>query len=315
MATFSDGSVTRGRKEKGSVITIDTVGGFCQLGTMPRKLRMQYPGAIYHLMNRGDRREDIFQDDEDRQRFLQTLGEACEKTGWQVHAYCLMSNHFHLVIETPQPNLVAGMKWLLGTYTVRFNRRHGEFGHLFSGRYKSLIVDGSGRGYLKSVCDYVHLNPVRAGLLAPKQALESYRWSSYGQYLKGAAKRLKWLRVDRLLGEWGIHKDSPAGRRHFARCLEGRRRQESLKADWRAVERGWFLGDPQLKEELLAQMHERRQDHYGPELRQAERVLREELSRRGWTEAELSRRRKGDPEKVALAGQLRARTTMTLKWI
>ncbi|HEV2209127.1 MAG TPA: hypothetical protein VG167_10160 [Verrucomicrobiae bacterium] len=95
------------------------------------------------------------------------------------------------------------------------------------------------------------------------------------------------------------------------RCLEGRRRQESLKADWRAGERGWFLGDPQLKEELLAQMHERRQDHYGPELRQAdqvhaERVLREELSRRGWTEAELSRRRKGDPEKVALAGQLRA---------
>ena len=95
---------------------------------MARKLRVEYPGAIYHLMNRGDRRESIFKDDEDRQRFLGTLGEACVKTGWQVHAYCLMSNHFHLVIETPQANLVTGMKWLLGVYTSRFNRRHKLFG-------------------------------------------------------------------------------------------------------------------------------------------------------------------------------------------
>ena len=115
---------------------------------MPRKLRVQYPGAIYHLMNRGDRREDIFDDDQDRHRFMKTLGETCEKTGWQVHAYCLMSTHFHLVVETPQPNLVVGMKWLLGTYTSRHNRRHKEFGHLFSGRYKALPVDGSGNGYL-----------------------------------------------------------------------------------------------------------------------------------------------------------------------
>ena len=86
---------------------------------MARKLRIPYPGAIYHGMNGGDRREAIFGDGEDRQRLLQTLTEATEKTGWQVHAYCLMSNHFHLVLETPQPNLVAGMKWLLGTYTSR----------------------------------------------------------------------------------------------------------------------------------------------------------------------------------------------------
>jgi len=81
---------------------------------MPPKLRLEYPGAIYHVMNRGDRREDIFRNDRDRQGFLATLGEACTKTGWQVHAYCLMRNHFHLVIETPRPNLVSGMKWLLG---------------------------------------------------------------------------------------------------------------------------------------------------------------------------------------------------------
>ena len=124
---------------------------------MARKLRVEYPGAMYHVMNRGDRREPIFQDDADRKRWVETLGEACAKTGWQVHAYVLMPNHFHLVVETPQPNLVAGMKWLLGTYTSRFNRRHKLFGHLFSGRYKSLIVDSSGSGYLKSVCDYVRV--------------------------------------------------------------------------------------------------------------------------------------------------------------
>lgn len=92
-------------------------------------------------MSRGDRREEIFRDDLDRKSFLQALGAACEKTGWQVHAYCLMGNHFHLVVETPRANLVEGMKWLLGTYTMRFNRRHKLSGHLFAGRYKSLLVD------------------------------------------------------------------------------------------------------------------------------------------------------------------------------
>src|SRR5437667_6182787 len=134
-----------------------------------RKLRVQYPGAIYHLMNRGDRREPIFKDDADRKRFLETLAEACGKTQWQVHAYCLMTNHFHLVVETPQANLVAGMKWFLGTFTSRFNRRHKEFGHLFSDRYKALVVDGSSNGYLGTVGTYVHLNPARAKLLKLEQ--------------------------------------------------------------------------------------------------------------------------------------------------
>ena len=120
---------------------------------MARKLRIQYPGAIYHVMNRGDRRERIFADAHDRHCFLQTLDSASQKTTWQIHAFCLMPNHFHLVVETPQPNLVDGMKWFLGTYTARFNRRHKEFGHLFSGRYKALMVDGSGGGYLKTACD------------------------------------------------------------------------------------------------------------------------------------------------------------------
>src|SRR5262245_3799097 len=180
---------------------------------MARKLRVEYPGAIYHVMNRGDRRDTIFQDDTDRQRFLETLGQACAKTGWRVHAFVLMPNHFHLVVETPQANLVAGMKWFLGTYTNRFNRRHKLFGHLFSGRYKSLIVDGSGTGYLRTVCDYVHLNPVRAKLLRREQKLRDYAWSSYREYLQPARRRPPWLRVGRVLGEMKIPKDSAAGRR------------------------------------------------------------------------------------------------------
>src|SRR5688572_20357053 len=103
-----------------------------KLCAMARKLRVEYPGAIYHVLSRGDRRENIFLSDDDRLLFLRTLEETCEKTGWFVLAYCLMRNHFHLVIETPRANLVAGMKWFLGTYTARFNRRHKQFGHLFS---------------------------------------------------------------------------------------------------------------------------------------------------------------------------------------
>lgn len=124
------------------------------LGRMARRVRVEYSGAVYHLLNRGNRCETIFRDEEDRQRFIATLGEVCGKTGWQVHALCLMNKHFHLVVETPQANLVARMKWFGGTYTGRFNRRHQCVGHLFGGLYKALIVDGGGNGYLKMVCDY-----------------------------------------------------------------------------------------------------------------------------------------------------------------
>ena len=204
---------------------------------MARKLRVEHAGAIYHVMNRGDRRELIFIDDADRQRFVETLGEACAKTGWQVHAYVLMPNHFHVVVETPQPNLVAGMKWLLGTYTSRFNQRHKLFGHLFSGRYKSLIVDGSGSSYLKSVGDYVHLNPARAKLVAADVPLTSFAWSSWPAYLLAPSNRPAWLRVHRLLGAWGIPEDSPAGRQRLEQALEERRgggRRVDLAARFRA---------------------------------------------------------------------------------
>jgi putative transposase len=287
---------------------------------MARKLRIQYAGAVYHVMNRGDRREAIFHDDADRRRFVETLAEACAKTGWQVHAYCLMPNHFHLVVETPQANLVAGMKWFLGTYTSRFNRRHKLFGHLFSGRYKSLVVDSTTPGYLKTVCDYVHLNPVRAKLLRAEEPLRSYAWSSFLSYLERPAQRPAWLRVDRLLGEHGVPKDSAAGRQMFEQRMEEGRQEDKPEA-WVPVRRGWCLGEEAFRKELLAQVSEQRgAHHYGAELREgdeekAERLVEEELGRRKWLKEDLVGKPKTDRQKAHIAVRLRQETTMTLSWI
>ena len=288
---------------------------------MARKLRVQYPGAIYHVMNRGDHSETVFRDTHDHGLFLTTLAEACGKTDWQVHSYCLISNHFHLVLETPCANLVAGMKWLLTAYTCRFNRKHKLFGHLFSGRYKALPVDGSTSGYLKSACDYVHLNPVRARLITPEQPLQTYPWSSYPLYLEEPARRPAWLRTDRLLGEWGIPVDSAAGREQFSRALEARRRSEQAENAAELPSCGWCVGSEQFRQELLQQMTVLPAHHYGgPEWREtaekkAQRILAEELCQRGWEAAKLERRPKGDRDKLQIARRLRAQTTMTLAWI
>jgi len=286
---------------------------------MARKLRVQYAGAIYYVMSRGNGKAAVFRNEVDRRSFVQTLAEACAKTGWQVHAYCLMKTQFHLVVETPRANLVPGMKWLLSTYTIRFNRRHKVFGHLFSGRYQALPVDGSGSGYLRTACDYVHLNPVQAKLLKPKQKLAAFGWSSYLDYLKEPKGRLKWLRVARVLGECGIAKDSAAGRRQFERRMESRRASDG--SEFQAFKRGWYVGDEKFRQDLLAQMKgKRRPEHFGPAVREsemakAERVVQKELKRLGWREKELTARRKGDPKKLRLAMLLRQNTTMTTGWI
>jgi putative transposase len=284
-----------------------------------RKLRVEYEGAIYHVMNRGDGGEKIFRDDFDRAGFVRALGEVCARTAWQVHAYCLMPNHFHVVLETPQANLVAGMKWWLGTYTNRYNRRHRRPGHVFAGRYKALVVDGSGDGYLRTVAEYVHLNPVRAGLLQTQDPLRSYPWSSYPAYLERPARRPAWLRVDRVLGDMGIPKDSAAGRRVYERLMEARRGQDH--PDYARIRRGWCWGDRKFRKELLAQMRERMgSDHYGEERSEgaeawAEEVLAEELKRLGLNEATLTPLAKGDPSKVRIAMRLRETTTVGWTWI
>ena len=212
------------------------------------------------------------------------------------------------------------MKWHLGVYTKRFNIRHKLCGDLFAGRYKALVVDGSGNGYLRTVCDYVHLNPVRAKLIKPEGFLESFRWSSYGEYLKPARQRPTWLRVDRLLGEKGIFKDSAAGRAQFAHLME-RQRHEEAAADYRGIRQGWCLGSEEFRQELLAAASERvGPSHYGRERQEtgeqkAQRIISEETKRLGWEESDLQTRRKGDQQKIILARRLRQETTMSLKWI
>jgi REP element-mobilizing transposase RayT len=281
---------------------------------------MEYPGAIYHVLSRGNRRHAIFKDNRDCQLFLSTLAETCQKTEWQVHAYCLMPDHFHLVIETPQANLVTGMKWFLGVYSIRFNLRHHSRGHLFSGRYKSLYVDGGDAGCLLKVCDYVHLNPARAKAITPKARLESFVWSSYPAYLKPPRERPHWLRVDRLLTERGIAGDGAAGRKEFARQTEHRRREET-KEDYASVRRGWFLGSQKFRRDLLAlEQSQARASHLdaGSEetgQKKAQRIVREELQRRGWKEKDLRSLPKGEKHKVALAQKLRRETTASVKWI
>jgi len=205
---------------------------------MPRKLRVEYPGAVYHVMSRGNRRQDIFLDDVDRHDFLKTLAEACQKTGWQVHAYCLMNNHYHVVLETPNANLVAGMAWLQSTYTIRLNHRHRLMGHVLSGRYKAQLVEGSGNGYLRTACDYVHLNPARANLLKSEDRLLAYPWSSFGYYLSAPKHRPQWVRVDRLLGEHGIGQDTPASRQQFEQRMEARRLEPGDEAALKVFRRG-----------------------------------------------------------------------------
>jgi len=287
---------------------------------VPRALRIEYPGAIYHVLNRGDRREPIFRDDLDHKQFLTTLAEVCTKTDWEVHAFCLMGNHFHLVVETPNANLVAGMRWFLSTYTARFNRRHKLFGHLFSGRYKALIVDGSGNGYLRTVCDYVHLNPVRAKLLRPEQKISDFVWSSWPEYLKVTEQRPPWLRVDRLLGELGIPKDSATGREQLEHYLETRQAQEDGD-EFKGIRRGWCLGGKHFRKELLETRGAGAGEPYRADARRetteakARRLLNEELAKLGWTKAELAGRAKGDARKLRIARRLRAETAVTLKWI
>jgi hypothetical protein len=228
-----------------------------------------------------------------------------------------MRNHFHLVIETPQPILVARMKWLLGVYTKRYNIRHKLCGHLFAGRYKALHVDGSGTGYLRTICDYVHFNPVRAGLVKAKAPLESFEWSSYGAYIAARARLPEWLRVDRLLGEHRIPRDSAAGRREFAVQMEQRRGQEA-EADYHQVRRGWCFGDEEFRKELNPSDFGRvGPSHHSARRQEAqeekgEAIAKEELKR---DQRDLRSQPKDANGKVAIARRLRKETTMILKWI
>ena len=164
---------------------------------MARPLRIEYPGAFYHLTARGNARQAISLDDSDRTTFLAVYAEVAARFGWRTHAWCLMDNHYHLVVETPEANLSRGMRQLNGVYTQRFNRAHGRTGHVFEGRYKAILVERD--AYLLELARYVVLNPVRAGVA---RGARDWRWSSY-RATAGLAAPPGWLETDWLLGQFG----------------------------------------------------------------------------------------------------------------
>ncbi len=164
---------------------------------MSRPLRIEYPGAVYHVTSRGNEKKPVFRDDQDRESFLNTLHQVNKRYHWICHAYCLMGNHYHLLIETPDGNLAIGMRQLNGVYTQRFNYRHGRTGHLFQGRYKAILIQKD--THLLEVCRYVVLNPVRAKMT---ERPEEYPWSSHVA-VAGRTKPHPCLTTDWVLGQFG----------------------------------------------------------------------------------------------------------------
>jgi putative transposase len=167
---------------------------------MARPLRIEYPGAVYHVTSRGNAGQAIFRNDEDRATFLSTLDFVVSRQGWLCHAYCLMSTHYHLLLETPAPTLSAGMRQLNGLYTQRFNHRHGQKGHVLQGRFKSILVDRD--PYLLELVRYVVLNPVRAGAV---EHPGDWEWSSY-RALVGEASPPAFLTTNWILAHFGARR-------------------------------------------------------------------------------------------------------------
>ena len=164
---------------------------------MSRPLRLEIPGGLYHVTSRGDRREDIYHDDTDRLAWLSVLGQTCERYNWLIHAWCQMSNHYHMIIETVEGNLSAGMRHVNGVYTQAVNRRHDRSGHVYQGRYKAILVERD--SYLLELSRYVVLNPVRAAMV---KNVRQWKWSSYHAMI-GTELRPEWLETDWLLGQFG----------------------------------------------------------------------------------------------------------------
>ena len=169
---------------------------------MSRPLRIEYEGAVYHVTARGNARQTIFSDAEDRERFLSLLAREIGQQGWLCHAYCLMDNHYHLLIETPEANLSKGMRRLNGTYSQRYNARHGRVGHLLQGRYKSILVEKE--SYLLELCRYIVNNPVAAGMT---KSPADYPWSSYPA-TAGLATCPPWLKTDWVLAQFSSDNDA-----------------------------------------------------------------------------------------------------------
>lgn len=210
---------------------------------MTRPLRIEFPGALYHVTSRGNARRKIFLDDTDRQTFLGTVAWVVERFGWICHAYCLMDNHFHLLIETPDSNLSRGMRQLNGVYTQGFNRRHRKVGHLFQGRFKAILVERD--GYLLELARYVVLNPVRAKIVKVPQ---DYSWSSYRPTM-GLDPIPACLSAEWLLSQFA--KTKPVARRRYANFVQAGIGQGS---PWKALKGQVLLGSEAFIEKMTPQL-------------------------------------------------------------
>ncbi len=305
---------------------------------MPRQVRIEYEGAQYHVMARGDRRENIVQDDQDRETFERTLGEACEKSGFRIHAYVLMSNHYHLLLETPKANLSQGMGWFQNAYTRRINTRHRLWGHLFGGRYKAILAEPGNSFW--ALLDYIHLNPVRAGIVKEQDGIESYPWSSLRYYLRAANKRPSWLETATGFGECNCS-DTARGRKEFLHVLEKRidwndprgagttfsqGKDKPELAVYSALRRGWLFGSQKFRERVLKLAEKKKVEirkangYYGTQLQDFGEKRARALIRAGLEHFEMDRKSlkqapKGDWRKGLLAAMIQNETTMRLDWI
>ena len=211
---------------------------------------MDEEGGCYHVLNRGNYRQWIFSDDRAKATFERTLFEGCERAGWILHAYCIMSNHYHLALETPKGNLSEGMRWLQSVFARRFNNFRKESGHLFQGRFKSLTVQNDAR--MAWLGHYIHLNPVRGGL-CPMSTLSDYRWSSYW-HLQQKRGRPKFLNLQTCLTGAGSLKDSPAGRRKYGDYLAWLQEDESERKQmaFEKMSKGWAIGTRDYQKDVAA---------------------------------------------------------------
>jgi len=292
------------------------------------RARVEYEGAIYHVMDCGNRLEEIYRDERDREIFLKTLGEVCERCGWRVHAYVLMGNHYHLLLETPEANLSRGMRLLQGIYTIRHNARHRLRGHLFQGRYKAIVVDGEDATYFRTVGDYIHLNPARAGLLKEEQKLVSYRWSSFPAHVGAPRKRPPWLKSEWVLAGVG-ETDAARGRNAYRatmqkRCEEERNGGAIEEGMLKALRRGWCFGSESFREAILERMETPVREEQGNSRhgiarshneQEAQRLIAKGLKELGIDRQDLAKLPKGSAVKIAIASVVKERTVVTNAWI
>lgn len=208
---------------------------------MSRPWRIEYEGALYHLLSRGNERRDIFEDQKDRDIFLNTVGEFSERFDIHVFAFVLMDNHYHLLVRTRHANLKKAMHWFGTTYTQRFNRRHFRNGHLFQGRYKSIIVEND--AYMLQLSYYIHRNPLRGGIV---KRLADYRWSSYLSYAYGR-KAPEWLSMDLILSQF----ESKDRHEHYREKVQKYAKEE--KRLWEDLRHGLFLGSKRFVEKIRKQ--------------------------------------------------------------